>query len=111
MADSSNDDDTYEFLGYISLVDNANCWLAEILIDGETSTFQLDTGASVIVFGESRTEPKKPNPANQSVKDSGNTALVVVRTSSTTLSYKDMSIKETIFVSADQFSGLLIRSD
>lgn len=109
-ADNSPNDDNYEFLGCINSVDDMDCRSAEIFLDGKPVSFKLDTGASVMVVRESMAKSKKLKPAKKSLGGPGNTSLNILGVFTATLSHKGTETEETIFVLADQHSGLPSRS-
>ena len=84
-----------------------DCWSAGIFLDGKPASFELDTGTSVTVVGESMAKAKKLKPAKKSIRGPGETPLNVLGVFTATPSHKGTAIEETTFVLAHQHSGLL----
>ena len=103
FQDSFEDEEEF-ILGHIFHPVEEDCWTAEILTNGKSHTFKLDTGYQFQLWGN-----HGPNlmlkRSNKQLK--GNTKLTVLGTVQGKLCYKTRTVQETLYILKGQTSYLL----
>ena len=106
-VDDSDESDF--FMGTVDTIEDG-FWQSVLLVDGKPTAFKLDTGAAVSAVDKSVIgESVKLRPAERSLKGPGGAPIRVLGCVDSTLSYKDRSIKETLYVIENQKMPLLSR--
>ncbi|KAK0145669.1 hypothetical protein N1851_015450 [Merluccius polli] len=100
------------FLGVVSSGDEP--WMADIDLKGSKVTFKIDTGADVTAIPEQvyktlQRGDEKPDRALKQLYGPGGANLTVLGSATETLTYKERSITEKIYIVKDLHMGLLSR--
>ncbi|KAK0131436.1 hypothetical protein N1851_033838 [Merluccius polli] len=100
------------FLGVVSSGDEP--WMADIDLKGSKVTFKIDTGADVTAIPEQvyktlQRGDEKPDRALKQLYGPGGAKLTVLGSATETLTYKERSITEKIYIVKDLHMGLLSR--